>query len=124
LVCDTNHIGITAKKSSIPQLTQLLHVSEATMRRKLHAEASFTIDEVYILQQQFGFSIDALAPHAPTDKKLFAIKEFALLDNPIATTDNYIQTAKSTLISGEAEKDRTRIMNYYRAEIDRVIGHL
>jgi hypothetical protein len=81
---------ITAKKSSIPQLTQLLHVSEATMRRKLHAEAAFTIDEVYILQQQFGFSIDALAPHAPADKKLFAVKEFALLDNPIATVDNYI----------------------------------
>ncbi len=81
---------IASKKISLEQLIQMLHVSEATMRRKLHAESAFTIDEVYILQQHFGFSIDALSPHAPTNKKLFSTKEFALLDTPIATVDNYV----------------------------------
>jgi transcriptional regulator with XRE-family HTH domain len=81
---------IAAKKISIDQLTQLLHVSEATMRRKLHGDSAFTIDEVYVLQQQFGFSIDAMAPNAPADKKLFTTKEFELLESAVATVENYI----------------------------------
>ena len=81
---------ITAKKTSLHLLLKLLNISEATMRRKLHAESAFTIDEVFVLQQQFGFCIDAFAPHAPANKKLFNTKEFPLLQNPIDTVDNYI----------------------------------
>jgi transcriptional regulator with XRE-family HTH domain len=90
---------ITAKKISIEQLTQLLHVSEATMRRKLHGDSAFTIDEVYILQQQFGFSIDELAPNAPANKKQFTTKEFALLETPVKTVENYIDNLSADFAS-------------------------
>ena len=76
---------ITAKKTSLHQLLKLLNISEATMRRKLHAESAFTIDEVFVLQQHVGFCIDAFAPHALADTKLFTTKEFPLLQNPIDT---------------------------------------
>jgi hypothetical protein len=81
---------IANKKIKIEQLTEMLHISDATMRRKLHGESAFTIDEVFILQERFDFSIDSLAPNASNNRKQFTIKEFALLDTPEKTVENYI----------------------------------
>jgi hypothetical protein len=82
---------IAAKQCSLESLTQLLHISEATMRRKLHAESAFTLDEVYILQAQFGFSLDAFSPNKNSTQKVFTTKEFALFPTPIETVKNYVQ---------------------------------
>ena len=81
---------IKAKKVSTEQLMALLHISKDSLYRRLRAENDFTLSEAYLLQQHFGFSIDAFAPHAPANKKLFNTKEFPLLQNPIDTVDNYI----------------------------------
>jgi hypothetical protein len=82
---------ISSKAITLEQLINLLHVSEATMRRKLHGDSAFTIDEVFVLQQKFGFSIDALSPNAPASLKVFSTKEFALLPTPVQTVGNYVQ---------------------------------
>jgi hypothetical protein len=82
---------INTKACHLEQLIQLLHVSEATMRRKLHGDSAFTIDEVFVLQKEFGFSIDALSPNAPATLKVFNTKEFALQATPVLTVANYVQ---------------------------------
>jgi hypothetical protein len=82
---------LIAKQCSLDQLMQLLHVSEATMRRKLHGDSPFTIDEAYLLQQHFTFSIDALASHGNDNKITFNLTQFPLLKTPEATVSNYVQ---------------------------------
>jgi plasmid maintenance system antidote protein VapI len=81
---------IASKKTSPQELATLLIVSKDTIYKRLHRTSAFTIDEVFILQQHFGFSIDAMAPKPLAMQKMFITKEFELLDTPQNTMANYI----------------------------------
>jgi hypothetical protein len=82
---------IAAKKTNPAELAALLHISKDTIYKRLHGASAFTLDEAFILQQAFGFSIDGLAPTLGTTQKVFNTKEFLLLDTRIATSRNYVQ---------------------------------
>jgi hypothetical protein len=82
---------IAAKKTNPAELASLLHISKDTIYKRLHRASAFTLDEAFILQKQFGFSIDALAPTLSTTQKVFNTKEFLLLSTPIETVRNYVQ---------------------------------
>jgi hypothetical protein len=82
---------INTKQTSAKHLTELLNVSKDTIYKRLNGTSAFTIDEVYILQNHFGFSLDAFAPQPLPNKITFDLKQFPLLNTPVATVTNYVQ---------------------------------
>jgi hypothetical protein len=82
---------IVAKKTNPAELAAMLYISKDTIYKRLHGASAFTLDEAFILQAKFGFSIDGLTPSLATTQKVFNTKEFLLLDTPVATSKNYVQ---------------------------------
>jgi hypothetical protein len=87
-LCDLLQFLIKNKRCNSNDLQHLLGLSKDSFYRRLRGETDFTLNEVYALQNTLKFSIDSF--NGGHNSKVFSTKQFAMLDTPIATLENYV----------------------------------
>jgi hypothetical protein len=73
LLADKIMATIPPKKNAIPYLMEVLGIARESIYRRLRGEVPFTMDEVEILSEELGFSIDGLLGESVDRRVLFQL---------------------------------------------------